>query len=77
MCCSEETVIQIMPEGYIHYARLNCKECGKYIKWCKKIVMCLHEETVIQTMPEGHVHYARLNCKKCGKYIKWCKKPII
>jgi single-strand DNA-binding protein len=25
-----------MPDGFVHYARINCKDCGKFVKWGKK-----------------------------------------
>ena len=35
-CCNGLTEIEIMPEGYIHYSKLVCKDCRKYIKWMKR-----------------------------------------
>jgi single-strand DNA-binding protein len=26
----------IMPAGYVHYARIDCNDCGKFVKWAKK-----------------------------------------
>jgi hypothetical protein len=25
-----------MPDGHVHYARIDCKDCGKFVKWGKK-----------------------------------------
>ncbi len=35
-CGSIDLKETIMPEGYVHYARIDCKDCGKFVKWGKK-----------------------------------------
>lgn len=36
--CNKETYYEreVMPEGYTHYAKRICGECGKFIDWMKK-----------------------------------------
>ena len=36
--CNEEVYfdVEVMPDGYIHYAKATCSMCGKFIDWMKK-----------------------------------------
>jgi single-strand DNA-binding protein len=35
-CGSIDLVETVMPAGYVHYSKVECKDCGKFVKWGKK-----------------------------------------
>jgi single-strand DNA-binding protein len=35
-CGSIDLKETVMPDGYVHYARIDCRDCGKFVKWGKK-----------------------------------------
>jgi len=35
-CGSLDIVEEIMTEGYVHYSKISCKDCGHFLGWGKK-----------------------------------------
>jgi hypothetical protein len=35
-CSHVATVIERMPTGYVHFARVKCRSCGRTLKWLAK-----------------------------------------